>query len=29
MLYSTGQMVSNIDYVGYRFDSDGVATKIS
>jgi len=29
MLYSTGEMVSNIDYVGYRFASDGVATKLS
>ena len=29
MLYSTGEMVSNIDYVGYRFTSDGVANKLS
>jgi glucan-binding YG repeat protein len=28
MLYSNGEMVCNCDYVGYHFDSDGVATKL-
>jgi lysozyme len=28
-LYSTGEMVCNIDYIGYRFASDGVATKLN
>ena len=28
-LYSTGQMVCDCDYAGYRFGSDGVATKLS
>ena len=29
LLYSTGEMVVDCDYIGYRFDQYGVATKLS
>ena len=29
LLYSTGQMVCNTDYIGYRFDAKGHPTKLS
>ncbi|WP_224033565.1 hypothetical protein [Clostridium gelidum] len=27
-LYSSGAMINNVDMYGYRFDSNGVASKI-